>query len=282
MVSDPALIRSDRYGRQDAGARIPRLAELSQKTVTVIGTGAIGAPIALDLARAGIGTLRLLEHDHIEAATTVRWPLGIAAAGCNKAEALGDHIATNWPYTHVEGARMRVGAAQLAGKDELEVLDALLAGSHLLLDATAELSVQRALADVARELGMPYLSVSAADGAWGGVVAALKPDSEACWYCIQWAMADGTIEPPPADTATVQPVGCASPTFTGANFDLTPVAAMATRMAVMTLIGETYGEGAWDVAVLALRDAEGRPLPGSWTTYPATRHPRCTNHTPHH
>ena len=276
-----ALVRAGRYGRADALARIPALTPLGTRAVSVAGTGALGGPIALDLARAGTGMLRLLDGDHVEAGTGVRWPLGLDAAGVDKVEALIQHIRRNWPFTRVEGARWRLGSAPLGDGDELALLDRVLDGCDLLLDATAELGVQQALAGLARELGIPYLFASATNGGWGGLVARLRPTSDACWYCVTLALTDGTIPAPPADpSGGVQPVGCANPTFTGTNFDLAPVSAMATRLTVMTLAPEAYGDVDWDVAVLSLRDREGRVLPGSWAGYRAERHHRCENHGP--
>ncbi len=274
-----ALVRAGRYGREDQASRVPALTALSDRTVSLVGTGAIGAPVALDLARAGIGMLRLLDGDHVEAGTGVRWPLGLDAAGLEKVGALTQHMYRNWPYTKVMGTSWRLGTAAEVSGDELEILEQLLNGSDLVLDATAELGVQAALSDLARERGISYILSSATRGAWGGIVARFRPDGEACWYCLSLTMEEGAIEAPPEDpVGEVQTVGCASPTFTGTSFDLAPVSAMATRMVAMTLAPASYGSCDWDVAVYALRDADGAALAGCWTSYRLSRHARCDNH----
>ncbi|HEY0995642.1 MAG TPA: hypothetical protein VGD77_06610 [Gemmatimonadaceae bacterium] len=91
--------------------------------------------------------------------------------------------------------------------------------------------------------------------------------------------ADDSLPDPPADPAgTLQPEGCADPTFTGTSFDLVSVAMHGVRLAISTL-GEgrpgAYPSADWDVAVIAFRDAEGRLIPPTVQTFPLRRHQRC-------
>jgi hypothetical protein len=75
------IIRTLRAGREDRGARAPAAAALAGKTIAVFGLGAIGAPLAVELARNGCGELRLVEPDDVEPGNAVRWPLGARAWG---------------------------------------------------------------------------------------------------------------------------------------------------------------------------------------------------------
>src|SRR5204863_229389 len=73
------------------------------------------------------------------------------------------------------------------------VLDEVLDGADLVVDATAEWGVHHALADLARERGLPYLCAFATPGYWGGLVARIRPGRTAgCWICLQRALEDGT------------------------------------------------------------------------------------------
>jgi hypothetical protein len=59
---------------------------------------------------------------------------------------------------------------------------------------------------------------------------------------LQHAIDDRTIPPIPADPAeSIQPVGCANPTFPGAGFDVEQIALGAVRLAVQTLAAGTEG-----------------------------------------
>ncbi|MER9533875.1 ThiF family adenylyltransferase [Mesorhizobium sp. M0309] len=75
-----------RAGPVDIGWRVPAVAFLKEKRILVVGVGAVGAPVAIELARNGCGTLDLVEHDILEPGNTIRWPLGAAAWGQRKTE----------------------------------------------------------------------------------------------------------------------------------------------------------------------------------------------------
>jgi hypothetical protein len=296
------LARPGRYAPGDIIARAPELAPLRAHTVAVFGLGCLGAPSAFEFARASVGGLRLLDHDIVDPATTMRWPLGVLVAGGQKAPLLEQILGAHYPYVSVHAEVHRIGAPRAHAPDgkpeepESIVLERMLAGASLLYDATAEWGVQRFLADVARERRVPYVGVQATAGAWGGVVVRIDPDkTEGCWICLQhWRsepIDSGGIPAPPHDVAggDIHPEGCADPTYAGANIDLGEVALMGVRTAIATLAGNELGgypPVSWDVAVLALRDTNGQLLPPTWSTFPLRRHPSCADcaareqHTP--
>ena len=60
--------------------------------------------------------------------------------------------------------------------------------------------------------------------------------------------------------------------------DLGEVALMGVRTAIATLAANEpggYPPVSWDVAVLALRDANGQLIPPTWSTYPLWQHHSC-------
>src|ERR1043166_7543057 len=61
---DAVPLSSDRYQRQSAILPIERLQDCP---VTIIGVGAIGRQVALQLAVMGVGPLTLIDHDTVEA-----------------------------------------------------------------------------------------------------------------------------------------------------------------------------------------------------------------------
>src|SRR5438445_9559550 len=114
-----ALVRAGRAGEADLAARIPWMPALREKTVACFGLGALGAPAAVELAKAGVGTLRLLDPDYVDPATAGRWPLGVGVAGLPKAKALEWFIGSNWPWIALHLESWRIGAVRQAG-DERE------------------------------------------------------------------------------------------------------------------------------------------------------------------
>ncbi len=273
------LARTGRAGADDLSARIPELRGLRDKTVAVVGLGGIGAPVVLELAKAQLGKLRILDQDRVDPGTAVRWPFGLASAGRPKVAVVADWIRANLPYTEVEAWEGRIGGVRLStdAPSDREVLDRMLDGADMLIDATAEYGLHYPLAEEARGRGIPYVEVATRNGAWGGVVARVPP--ERCWLCYQSLLEDLRVSEKPvtpaADPAPFrQPLGCADPTFTGAGFDVAEFSLVAARLAVSTLLdGRDYPAIPWDVGIISLRTQDGRPR---WNTYPLETHARCT------
>ena len=278
---DVYLARAMRAGASDLAARVPELKTLQECKVAVAGLGGIGSPSVLELAKAGVGQLRVLDDDIVEPGTTVRWALGFAAAGVRKAHALRSFIDANYPYTEVVPYVHRIGNVLSDGPSDIEVLDDFLDGADLIYDATAEVGVQHLLSDLATERRLPYVCVSTTAGAWGGLIARVRPGvTPGCWVCLQHALEDETIPPPPADpNGGTQPAGCVSPTFTGAGFDVSELSLAGVRLAVSTLsagIAGAYPEVEWDVATVSLREGKDRLITPRWETFVLDRHPACS------
>lgn len=274
------VARGQRLSPRDLAERIPTLAGLPGKTVALAGLGALGGPVAGELARAQLGELRVLDQDHVEAGTIVRWPHGTSAVGHPKVNVLGDHLPVDYPFTTVRRFHHRIGRVaapgEPSGPSELDVLSEFLADADLLVDATAEIGVQQLLASLADQAGIPQVYVSATEGGWGGVVARVVPGRTGCWLCLQHHLTDRGIAPPPAaSTGTVQPRGCVAPTWTGSSFDALPLVAQAARTACFTLLADRTDDA--DDVFVCDQKAEGASQLGAprWSSYPLTVHPAC-------
>lgn len=278
---DYYIARAGRAGLSDLQARIPELVPLRNKIVAQVGVGCLGAPSALEFARAALGELRMLDDDVIEPGTSVRWPLGLAVAGRLKVEVLKTLIGEHYPYTKAEGYLRRLGMVRMNdGQSDEAVLEEFTKGASLIYDTSAEFGVQYMLSEYARERRIPYVCVMGTQGGWGGWVIRIRPDQTAgCWSCFQaMRMYDDLPEPPAAPMPDIQPVGCSNPTFTGAGFDLTHVALQGVRVAVSTLCadaGNGYPAINWDVASISLRSKEGHLIDPTTQTFALPRHPRC-------
>jgi hypothetical protein len=279
----PRLIRAARCGSADLAARLPLFTRALRLRIAVFGAGCVGAPSILEFAKSGVGELRFLDHDIVEAGTAVRWPFGLERAGWSKAVALADFIEQNYPWVKILSMQHRVGSPAQDLRDGY-VLEQMLQGVHLVYDATAETGIQHLLSDLARERGLPYVCISGTPGGAGGVVARIGADAgSGCWTCLQRAMAQETIVlPAVTDELRVQPQGCADPTFTGANYDFMEVVLQGVRLGMATLLGfeRPQDEYAWDVAVLRLRDDLGRRIVPEWTVYSLPKSPDCPNCKP--
>lgn len=284
-MSQAFYVRAGRAGASDLSVRVPELAPLRDCTVSVFGLGALGSPAVLELAKAGLGELRVVDCDVVDPGTSVRWSLGLSVAGLPKDEVLSDFIGQNYPFTKVVHFRHRIGGTRSANDcaampADQEIIHKMTAGTSAILDATAEVGVQHLLSDIAREEGVTLVGVDATFGGWGGNICRIRPDG--CWMCYRQACLNGYVMPPPADpNGSVQPAGCADPTFTGSSFDLGLIALTAARVVVSTLCegrSEGYPTCDHDVITISLRaEGGGFQLPSfkGYTLTPQEGCPRC-------
>jgi hypothetical protein len=208
---DNYLVRAGRAGRSDLIARVPEVKILPKRRVVLLGLGGIGAPVAIELARSGVGELRILDGDIVEPGTIVRWPLGLQCAGHYKTIALENFIKHHYPYTKIVKQTHVIGRASLLPEEPRypEVLDRLLDGVDLVYDATAEFGIQHLLSDLAAEKKIPYICASTTLGAWGGLIVRIRPGiTEGCWACLQGHLGKFIPEPPQDPSGMVQPKGC--------------------------------------------------------------------------
>ncbi len=266
------LVRSLNAGLDDMLIRTPETAALASKTALIAGLGCIGAPVAVELSKAGCGTLTLLDPDIAEPGQTARWPVGLQFVGLNKSEGLCSFIKANWPYSRVVAATRRIGTS--FSDDEKVVSE-----SDLVVDCSAEEGVQRYLAQLCRQQLKTLIIASTTAGAHGGLIVTFRPEpTEMCYGCWELHQQDSTVPNPPEDAGGhVQPAGCGDPTFTGAGFDVTEVSLMATRAAVGELgrgqLG-AYPESWWNTAILAMRKGEAL-IPPRWDVFFLKPHPSC-------
>ncbi|MCR5640727.1 MAG: thiamine biosynthesis protein ThiF [Lachnospiraceae bacterium] len=85
----------------------------SSATVAICGLGGLGSNIAIALARAGIGTLRLLDFDRVDLTNLHRQQYKANQVGQYKTEALQEILGEIAPYTRVEIHATKVTEANL-------------------------------------------------------------------------------------------------------------------------------------------------------------------------
>ncbi|GAC1417903.1 MAG: molybdopterin-synthase adenylyltransferase MoeB [Acidobacteriaceae bacterium] len=165
---------ADRYSRQVLFPGIGSNGQerLSQGHAAIVGCGATGAAVAALLARAGVGTLTLIDRDFVEPSNLQRQMLydeADAIACLPKAEAARRHIGL-----FNSGVTVRSYVADLTPSNVAE----LLAGAHIILDATDNFETRYLLNDFAVQQGVPWI-YSAAIGAYAATMNIL-PVAEQC------------------------------------------------------------------------------------------------------
>jgi len=261
--------------RSATSQRAPFLAHLKDKRVLIVGLGSLGSPVAMQLARAGVGTLQLLDSDFLQAGNTVRWAYGLEYVGYSKASALALRLRTDYPYTRVLAERCRIGIDE----GDYDRVRSMILEADLVVDASASHPLSNFLSDLCWELNIPYVWLTTTPGARTGVVGRVVSNEDSCWRCYLRAMTDGRVRTPPVtNESEVQPGGCSQPTFVGAGVDSDEIALLASRLALATLSRDVpggYPDFDWNVAVVDVI-SDGSSIAPRWTTDPVAPHPDCT------
>lgn len=98
--------------RQRHGIRLQE--KLDSAVVAICGLGGLGSNIAVALARAGIGTLLLLDFDRVELSNLNRQQYTVAQLGLYKTQALSQTLCSIAPYCNVVTHTVRVTRENLA------------------------------------------------------------------------------------------------------------------------------------------------------------------------
>lgn len=285
-------IRAAYVGRADLAARGPELHALAGKHIAIFGLGAVGGFITEHLARSGVGTLTLVDHDRFDPATLPRHAATIEHSGWPKVAALTEVVGRCNPHVKVRPWLHHLGRVRVDGStpSEHQTLGEILDGVDMIIDATAAVTPAFVLGALAAERRIPFIVASSTGGAWGGRVVRIRPDeTEGCYSCLMaLVVAEETAEtfeqrfvPPARPDDRIQPVACGEPTFTGAGVDVAEVSLFTVRLVFATI--QTGREGSYpdfrdDVFVLALRDDTGRPIPPNWVGSPLPRVDNCVGH----
>ena len=168
----------ERYSRQIlfAGIGAEGQRKLAAARVAIIGCGATGSALATLLARAGVGTLRIIDRDYVEPSNLQRQSLfdeKDAAESLPKAIAAARKIAAFNSQIVVEPRVEDLVPANI---------EAALEGMSLLLDGTDNFETRYLINDYAIDRSLPWI-YSAAVGSYA-VTLNVLPGQTACLACI--------------------------------------------------------------------------------------------------
>lgn len=144
--------------------------------VAVVGAGGIGCPAIAFLAAAGVGTIRVIDPDHVSLSNLQRQILfGTDDVGRPKAEAAQSAIARINPDVHLVAINQRIDAENAA---------VLLRDVDVILDGCDNFGTRLVVSDAATQLRTPL--VSAAVGAFDGQVGVWRgwEEGQACYRCL--------------------------------------------------------------------------------------------------
>ena len=152
----------ERYARHLVLSEVggPGQQRLKAARVGLIGLGGVGAPAALYLAAAGVGTLRLIDDDAVALSNLQRQiAFDVADIGRPKVEAGADTLAALNPHIRIEPVAERLSEANAAG---------LIEGCDVVIDGTDDFAARFAVNAACVAARIPL--VSGALGRWSGQV----------------------------------------------------------------------------------------------------------------
>jgi molybdopterin/thiamine biosynthesis adenylyltransferase len=165
----------------------PGQQRLKAAKVLIVGMGGLGAPAALYLAAAGVGTLVLADPDVVDRTNLQRQVIYSGDdLGRPKVEAACEHLLALNPHVRVETRQAAISA---------ENAKAFVAGVDLVLDGTDDFGVRFAVNAACVAHGTPL--VSGAIGRWTGQVGVFH--GKPCYRCL--------VPEIPPDAETCQAVG---------------------------------------------------------------------------
>ena len=178
----------DRYSRQVLFREIGAAGQkkLLAARVVLVGCGATGSAIASLLARAGVGTLRIIDRDYVEPSNLQRQSLfdeNDARESLPKAVAAARQIARFNSQIVVE--------PQVADLVPANV-DALFGGADLILDGTDNFETRYLVNDYAVKNSFAWIYTAAVGGY--GVTLNILPGETACLACLFPDSPGGMIE----------------------------------------------------------------------------------------
>lgn len=176
----------ERYARHIMLKEIggPGQQKLKAATVAILGAGGLGAPAALYLAAAGVGSLRLIDFDTVALSNLQRQVLfKTDDVGALKVERAKSAMQALNPHVKIEAVATRL----LGPSNATDLLD----GANIVLDGSDDFPTRFAVSAACHALGITL--ISGAVGRWDGQVATFKPGGP-CYRCLVPAA------PPDAET----------------------------------------------------------------------------------
>jgi adenylyltransferase/sulfurtransferase len=191
----PSTQFTERYSRQILypGIGVEGQQKIQASHVAIVGCGATGAAAASLLARAGIGTLTLIDRDYVEESNLQR-------------QVLFDEADATLALPKAEAARRKIALFNSEISVHAQIADLVPANIHellnsadLVLDATDNFETRYLINDYAVEQSKPWI-YAAAIGSYA-VTMNILPGETACLACIFPKPPGGTVET--CDTAGI-------------------------------------------------------------------------------
>ena len=245
-VADVDLDFNERYDRH---LRLPEIGLRGQKRlqasrVLLVGAGGLGSPAGFYLAAAGIGHLRIVDHDVVERSNLQRQILHVDAdAGMPKVDSAETRLLALNPRCAVEAVAERIDAGNV---------DRLLAEVDVVVDGSDNFPLRYLLSDACVKHGKPLVhgAVHRFEGQVSVFDAGRARGSAPCYRCL-------FPEPPPPEAAP----NCSEAGVLGVLPGVIGLLQATEAVKLLLRIGEPLSGRLLQFDALSMRFRETRLLP---------------------
>ena len=204
---------------------------LLDKKVVVIGLGTGGSKVAVELAKSGVGMLKLIDYDRIEAHNISRHICGIYDIGRLKTHAVKDAILRHHPLAQVEIYNMDVSKS-------LKEFERIVNTCDLVIAATGSPAINNLTNEICIKHNIPAVYAAAWERARAGYVMRVIPGQTACFNCVHEILLKTA---PPVDQRKVIDYSVVTDpnelrAEPGLSIDASIIALLQAKMAILTLV----------------------------------------------
>jgi molybdopterin/thiamine biosynthesis adenylyltransferase len=225
--------RSELYSRNTGLLETSALAE---KKIVIVGLGSGGSPIALELARAGVGHFTLIDFDRLELGNISRHICGVNDLGRYKTLAVRDQLLQKNPFARIATLEVNVNQA-------LSQVEDAVAACDLLIVASDNDQSRFNLNQMSLNNNKTTLYGRAITRAAGGDVLRVRPWKGPCYNCV---FSSGVIAGRDEEMSQKRQALAVLPAYVeedkintmiqvGLSSDIAPIANMMVKMALVEL-----------------------------------------------
>lgn len=169
--------------RFDRHLRLPQVGlegqrRLQRARVAIVGAGGLGSPVALYLAAAGVGHIRLIDDDRVDRSNLQRQVLHTdSAVGEFKVDSARERLLALNPHLDLDTRASRLDASNI---------ERLFDGVELVIDGSDNFPTRYLVSDACVKLALPmiYGAVERFSGQVGVFAAGLRRGKSPCYRCL--------------------------------------------------------------------------------------------------
>ena len=225
-------------------------AKLKDRTVNILGVGALGSEIADSLGKAGIGTMLLVDNQRMNAHNVVRHATGLRQVGLFKVHAMRKHIQEHNPFIEVLALPHSVTGCDVGTE---------LPENSLTISSIADDNVESFVNEQSVVVNKSVFYARALRGGKVGRIIRVIPGTDACLNCLRLYRQDDSrfIDIPLDPDFPTLRNECNNPILPASAADLKLISALTSRLVIDHLQNGNSASNHW---IWASEVVPGTPL----------------------